>query len=63
MKKSFFIFLLLLFPALSFAQPSISIDSETHDFGKVSGDGELSHVFRMMNSGDQVLTIEKVVAG
>jgi len=52
---------LLLFPAISHAQPSIAFDAETHDFGTVTAGETIEHVFQVRNAGDKELIIEKLV--
>jgi len=52
---------LLLFPAISQAQPSIAFDAETHDFGTVTAGETIEHVFQVRNAGDKELIIEKLV--
>ena len=52
--------IILLLPVLSYAQPSVSFDSEEHDFGAVAPAGTIEHVFEFTNTGDQVLVILKL---
>jgi Protein of unknown function (DUF1573) len=50
----------LFFPALSYAQPSIAFDAEEHDFGTVAPVDAIEHVFEFSNTGDQDLIIQKL---
>lgn len=52
--------ILLLLPVLSYAQPSITFDSEEHDFGTVAPVDIIEHVFEFTNTGDQDLVIQKL---
>jgi hypothetical protein len=61
MRKIVLIAFLLLFPAISHAQPSIAFDAETHDFGTVTAGETIEHVFQVRNAGDKELIIEKLV--
>ena len=61
MKKILFLIsIVLLLPVLSYAQPSITFDSEEHDFGTVAPVGTIEHVFEFTNTGDQDLHIQKL---
>ena len=60
--RTFIIFLLLLFPVTAPAQPKIVFDSETHDFGMVTGDEPLKHTFGVSNAGTEDLIIKKLDA-
>jgi hypothetical protein len=61
MKKKFFLMtILLLLPVFAYAQPSITFDSEEHDFGTVAPAGIIEHVFEFTNTGDQDLVIQKL---
>lgn len=55
------LFLLLCFPALSFAQPAIVFNSVQHDFGVVSKTDSLNHTFEFANTGSEDLIISRVV--
>jgi hypothetical protein len=61
MRKIVLLVFLLLFPAISHAQPSIAFDAETHDFGTVTAGETIEHVFQVRNAGDKELIIEKLV--
>lgn len=56
------VFFLLILPALSSAQPSIVFNEVIHDFGTVTQEDAVKHVFEFTNAGDQELVIEKVSA-
>jgi hypothetical protein len=63
MKKNILtLFFLLFLPAVSFAQPSIHFNEMVHDFGTVSQEDAVRHVFVFTNTGDQELVVEKVSA-
>ncbi|HAM53176.1 MAG TPA: hypothetical protein DCP92_21675 [Nitrospiraceae bacterium] len=53
--------LIVLLPALVYAQPSIVFESETHDFGVVEQGAQLEHVFDFVNSGNEDLVISKLM--
>ncbi len=55
-------FFLLIVPAFSYAQPSILFNEVIHDFGTVSQEDAVKHVFEFTNTGDQELIVEKVSA-
>lgn len=62
MKKLLLILVFLFFlPAVSYAQPSIVFDAETHDFGTVTKGNVLEHTFAVTNAGDEELIIEKLI--
>jgi hypothetical protein len=58
MKKIFL--LLLLFPAIAYAQPSIVFEDEEYDFGVAMAGSTLEHIFEFENGGTEELVIEKV---
>jgi hypothetical protein len=61
MKKIFFLMtIILLLPVFSYAQPSITFDSEEHNFGIVAPVDTIEHVFEFTNTGDQDLLIERL---
>ena len=60
--KILFLCLLLISPAVAFAQPSIGFDADIHDFGVVSGDEPLRHTFEISNNGTEDLIIHKIEA-
>jgi Protein of unknown function (DUF1573) len=62
MKKFLLLIFLFLFPAISYAQPSIVFDSETHDFGTIENSDTLRHTFTITNAGNEDLVIEKVTS-
>ena len=51
----------LLFPVISYAQPSIAFDAETKYYGKVTAGEPIEQVFEVRNAGDKDLIIEKLV--
>lgn len=61
MKKFFLIGFLLLFPVMSYAQPSIVFDAENYDLGTVAQNNEIEHTFSFTNEGDKELVIEKLI--
>ncbi len=56
------IIILLLFPTVALAQPTIIFDTETHDFGIVRGDEPLKHTFEVWNKGTEDLIIKRLDA-
>ncbi len=54
--KNVIILIMILFPSLAFAQPSIRFDAETHDFGVVA-QGNVEHIFEFENGGTEDLEI------
>jgi hypothetical protein len=52
----------LCLPALANASPSITFDSETHDFGTVKQGETLKYDFKFNNTGTEDLLIEKMNA-
>jgi hypothetical protein len=61
MKRALLIVFLCLFPVTAFAQAQIAFDAESYNFGTVSHEDMLEHVFEFTNAGDQELVIERVV--
>jgi Protein of unknown function (DUF1573) len=61
MKNFFVLVFLLLFPAISFAQPAITFDKEQQDFGTISKSDALHYTFEFVNSGSEDLNISRVV--
>ncbi len=51
---------LLLFPTLSFAQPSIVFTEENYDGGTVIQGKKIEHAFVFKNEGNEELVIEKL---
>jgi len=47
--------------ATSYASPSLRIDKPQHDFGTVTQEDKVEHVFDVENNGDSDLVIEKLV--
>ena len=62
MKKFLLLIFLFLFPAISYAQPSIVFDSETYNFGTIENGDTLKHTFTITNAGTEDLVIEKVTS-
>ena len=62
MKKFLLLIFLFLFPAISYAQPSIVFDSETYNFGTIENGDTLKHTFIITNAGTEDLVIEKVTS-
>lgn len=58
--RKILIILILLLPALAYAQPSIKIGSDSYNFGDVTSGAQLEHVFEIKNNGTEVLVIKKV---
>jgi len=56
------IFSLLSAVQAAFAEPSISFEDKTVDFGDVNQGDLLEHTFVFSNDGTDVLVIEKVTA-
>ena len=56
------VFLLLLFPVLSYAAPAIHFNEVGHDFGSVEQNDIPEYVFEFSNTGDRTLIIEKLTA-
>jgi len=52
--------IILLLPVLSYAHPSVTFDSEEHDFGTLAPVDTIEHVFEFTNTGDQDLVIQKL---
>jgi hypothetical protein len=62
LKRNIIIVILLLIPAAALAQPQISFDSETSDFGVTTGKTILEHKFVIRNEGTEDLVIRKIEA-
>ena len=58
MKK--IILILLLFPAVAWAQPALEFTAEKHDFGKVIRGAQLEYTFEFINAGSDELIIKEV---
>lgn len=54
--------LILLAAVPVLAQPVISFDEETYDFGDVNQGDVLEHLFVFRNTGNEPLLIEKVTS-
>jgi hypothetical protein len=63
MKKILVLMILLLFPAISFSQPSIVFNTETYDFGTVTQTEKIEHTFDFKNSGNEELVIQRLQPG
>jgi len=61
MKKIILLILLCLLPAFAYAQPSIAIDKQTHDFGTIQPTETISCDFEFVNNGSEDLVIDKLV--
>gem|GEM_PF-1262386 len=61
MRKMVFLIFLLVFPAIAYAQPSISFDSESYDFGTIPQGKAIEHTFEVSNAGTAELVIQKVI--
>jgi hypothetical protein len=59
MKKTVII-LLLCFPALAYANPVITFESETHNFGHVVHGELLEYSFDFTNAGTEDLVIQRI---
>jgi hypothetical protein len=60
MRKIFLLIVLLLFPIVSFAQPSIMINTESYDFGTITQSDKIEHTFDFKNNGNEDLVIERL---
>jgi hypothetical protein len=61
MKKIFLLVFLFLFPAVSYAQPSIVFDTENHDSGTIAKCDTIEQTFDFTNTGNEDLVIEKLI--
>lgn len=52
--------MLILFPALVYAGPSITFESELHDFGTVTQGDILEFAFEFTNTGTEALLIKRL---
>jgi hypothetical protein len=59
MNKTVVIILLLCFPALAYANPVITFESKTHNFGHVDGEW-LEYSFDFTNTGTEELVIQRI---
>jgi hypothetical protein len=62
MRKIFLLMFLLLFPVVSFAQPSIVFTMESFDFGTITQGDKIEHAFDFKNNGNEDLVIERLAA-
>ncbi len=60
--KRLLIILVVLFPGLACAEPSISFESELHDFGTVRQGDFLEFAFEFTNTGTEDLLIGRLTA-
>lgn len=60
MRKTFLLMFLLIFPAVSFAQPSIMFNTESYDFGTITQGDKIEHAFDFKNNGKEDLVIERL---
>ena len=58
--KRMIVILLLLFPAMAYAQPSIKFVTEKFDFGDVKQGIPLAYTFEFENTGTKDLVIVKL---
>ena len=56
------VILILLLPAISYAQPAIEFDSESYNAGTTAQGDIVEHTFKFTNKGDEDLLIEKVTS-
>jgi hypothetical protein len=61
MKKMIVLILLCMLPSLAYAQPSLVIDKETHDFGTIQPSESIACDFEFANNGTEDLVIDKLV--
>jgi hypothetical protein len=61
MKRIALLIFLFVFPVIAYAQPSISFDSESYDFGMVPQGKFIEHTFEVSNAGNAELIIQKLV--
>jgi|WetSurSiteA1Bulk_404760.scaffolds.fasta_scaffold00825_7 hypothetical protein len=61
MKKIIMLMLFCLLPSLAYAQPSLVLDKETHDFGTIQPTESISFDFEFANNGTEDLVIDKLV--
>ena len=60
MKQGIILLIILMVPALSYAQPEIKFDTESYDLGIVTQEITM-HSFEFRNTGTSELIIEKLV--
>jgi hypothetical protein len=61
MRKIVFLIFIFAFPVIAYAQPSISFDSESYDFGTVPQGKFIEYTFEVSNAGNAELIIQKLV--
>ena len=54
--------MVIIFPGLVYAEPSIRFESELHDFGTVKQGDVLEFAFEFTNIGTEDLLIKRLVA-
>ncbi|MGA1867865.1 MAG: DUF1573 domain-containing protein [bacterium] len=57
---AFLLSVFLIYPINSFAAPHITFSDTSFNFGEIHQNQEVDHIFTFQNTGDQVLTIDKV---
>lgn len=62
MKKYNLILLFIIFTSTLLAQPTITAEEKTYDFGTITTGDVVTHNFVVKNTGEQKLDIEKVKA-
>jgi hypothetical protein len=60
--KRIVLLIVLLLPAAAYAAPSITFETDTHDFGKVREGDKIEFSFAFENTGTGELVIEKLQA-
>jgi|YelNatPaOPRAMG01_1025707.scaffolds.fasta_scaffold03953_18 hypothetical protein len=55
------IFILILSAAITYAQPKIIFDEETHDFGTIGKGDSIEYIFEFTNKGNEDLDIKEIV--
>lgn len=58
--KKIVIILVMCFPALAYANPVITFESETHNFGHVTHGESLEYSFDFTNEGTEELVIQRI---
>ncbi len=59
---AFFVLITLVqLPSISFAEPNIIFDEESHDFGIVTKKDIIEYAFEFENKGDEELIINQIV--
>lgn len=60
--KAILFVLILMLPAVAFAEPRIAFENPVHDFGAAAQGDVLTHTFAFSNTGTDELVIESVSA-